>query len=699
MKTPFPLKRIVLFALTGGVISVLFALAMISVTGGHVVAPLDDSYICFQYARNLSRGRFFEYSEQAGFSSGSTSLVYPLLLAPFFWAGFSGVKILAVSFALGAACFILSAVLLFLTGRALFEERVGMAAAFLFLINGNLAWNYLSGMETGLFATLLLAAAYYLARWTIEKRGKRLIIGLLWFSLASLARPEGFALLLVCVIFIIVKGWRFYSSRILLSLIALLPFTCYLIFVKMETGDFSTSGVLEKSVLSAPYYTPWEKMGKLVDNFLLIFGAYYQNLANTFFYDGAMFPLSPIGALYPYSLFPPAAFLLALAGVILGIARERDKNHFTPVFLVALLFLLGILCVINAEVVASHYFRYLIPFQPLFLLFVSLGLFEFSRLFDHNGDRLFRVSSIILVLFMIPSLFYWAYIYGENCNDLFEQHRRTSWWIKDATPPDSVIGVTDAGVIAYFSERRTYDFVGLTTPRQSRHWRQGRGSTFERLERLHPDALPDYIVSFPFVWGDVNFLGKPVHGAPLLKNLTTMSNDFVVFEQDWSLLHSGDLPAIPPPGMELADALDVADLADETAHGYVWKEAAERPAGWAFPNTRNFFHKAIFQDKPVADGGRDLSFSEAFTVNLSPGKPFRLIARTESLETSAAQVFINDAPAGILEAIGENRGWEEPGILIPAELLQERANRIEIRYLREKSRSGSFHSYHYWFYQ
>lgn len=700
VNNPISKRHIIFFTAVGLAISALFGLAMVSVTEGHLVAPLDDSYICFQYARELSQGRFLEYTDNGGFSSGSTSLVYPFLLVPFFWLGFGGVKILLVSYAIGTICFIVSAVLLFLIGRELCDERLGEVAALLFLINGNLAWNYLSGMETGLFSTLLLTAIYFLVRWAGERRAGWLTAGLIWFSLASLARPEGYILLFICIIFVILRGWRLYGARILFSLLTLFPYAFYLIFVRIQTGTFSTSGVLEKSVLSAPYYTPWEKMGKLTDNLLLVLGGYYHNLANSFFHDGAMFPISPVGALYPFSLFPPAAFLFALAGIFLGITREHNKSSFRPILLMALLLCFGILCVTNAEVVASHYFRYLCPFQSLFLFFVAFGLYEISKLFDNIGPRLFRVSSLILLLLMVPSLFYWAYIYGENCNDLFEQHRRTSWWIKDSTPPDSVIGVTDAGIIAYFSERRTYDFVGLTTPGQSQHWRQGRGSAFERLEHLPPDDLPDYIVSFPFVWGKVNFLGKPVHGASLLKNITTMSNDFVVFEQNWSFLHSGDLPEKPPPGLEIVESLDVADLKDEKAHGYIWKESAERPAGWVFPNTRNFFYKAYSKGILIADGGRDLSFSESFTVKIKPGKPVCLVARTESETACVADVFLNGILVGSLEVFGgKDRGWEEPFILVPAEHIKDSLIPIDIRFSREKSHSRSFRSYHYWFYQ
>jgi len=678
-------------------ICLVFGLAMVMITQGHLVAPLDDSYIHFQYARRLSQGHFFEYTEGSGFSTGWTSILYPILLAPFFLLGFQGVKILLVSYALGALCLLISAILIHLIGRQMSEERVGILAALLFLVNGNLAWNYLSGMETGLFATLILASVYFLGRWWTEKRASLLTAACLCLTLASLTRPEGFIILIFCLVVIMRRAYRVHGGRSLASLFSLAPFSLYLFYVKIETGSFKTAGVISKSVTAAPYYSLWEKIAKLGDNFSLIFGGYYTNLSSNYFHVLPMFPLAPLGALYPFLLFPPAALILALLGLILAGARERRS---VPILAMALILFIGLLCVTNSEVIAVHYFRYLSPFQPLFLILIALGVNELSKLFETSHTRIFNLTGVVLLLLMIPSPFYWSYIYGENGNDLFEQHRRSSWWIKDQTPQDAVIGITDAGIIGYFGERRIYDLVGLTTRDQGIHWRQGLGSCFERLENLPPENLPDYIVSFPFLLGEINFLGKPLHNAPLLKNLTTMSNDFVVYEQDWSLLHSGDLPKEMPPDFQLVDSLDVADLKDEAVHRYQWQEAAERPVGWAYPNPRNFFHKAPGIGKIIADGGRNLSDCETFVVRLKPGYPVLMMARTESQNTAVAKVSVNETRVGSLMVSGTpGRFWQEPSLLIPGEHITETKNQIKVTFNRDVSKSGSFHSYHYWFFQ
>src|SRR5918911_1297879 len=51
---------------------------------GHPAVPLDDAFIHFQYAKRLAQGHFFSYSEGDGYSSGATSVVWPLLLAPLY---------------------------------------------------------------------------------------------------------------------------------------------------------------------------------------------------------------------------------------------------------------------------------------------------------------------------------------------------------------------------------------------------------------------------------------------------------------------------------------------------------------------------------------------------------------------------------------------------------------------------------------
>src|SRR5437016_4345084 len=57
-----------------------FYAAMYRETGGHWSAPLDDVFIHFDYARATSRGFPFQWVIGNGYSSGNTSLLYPLVL-------------------------------------------------------------------------------------------------------------------------------------------------------------------------------------------------------------------------------------------------------------------------------------------------------------------------------------------------------------------------------------------------------------------------------------------------------------------------------------------------------------------------------------------------------------------------------------------------------------------------------------------
>lgn len=691
-------RRFALFALLTVAVSGIFGAAMMGISRGHAVFPLDDSYIHLQYARRLAQGHLFEYSDGGGFSTGSTSILYPLLLAPFFVIGFKGAAIIPIAFIFGVFCFCLTACLVYLIGRILAHERVGILAALLFLLNGHLAWSHLSGMETGLFGLLLAAGMYFIIRWWGERRGGQIGLAIFFLTLATLTRPEGFIILIVALAYIMPRAWGIHGNRSLKLILSLAPFVIYMLIVRLATGGFSTAGVEAKSVWGAPYYSAWERLARLADNFAYIFSGYYGNLSNNYFPDWAFFPMFPTGALYPFILFPPGLFLLSIFGVAVGGARERGNGQFGPVILMALCLLAGLAAVTSSEVVPVHFFRYLVPFQSFFLILASLGLYEATKFFEAHSARVFRIAGWIFAILLLPSLIYWAYIYGENCNDIFEQHRRMSWWIKDNTPDDAVIGVTDTGVIGYFSERRIYDFVGLTTPNQARHWRHGFGSAYERLEHLADDQLPDYIVTFPFVWAENNLLGQPLHNAPLQKNMTTMSNDFVIYRQDWSFIRRGELPQNPPVGMILSDQLDVADLAQEAAHHYIGREAAERPVGWEFPNPRNFVFIAESGGQRIADGGRNLAESQTFTAHLAPGVPARLIARAEAERSSIAEVFINGERAGSLAAEEGKKGeWQELFLDIPAALIREEQCRIRIAY--NPSSRAPFHVYHYWIYQ
>src|SRR6185503_11164651 len=70
---------------------------------GSMGLPLDDSYIYLTYAKQFGRAEPFTYFPGGGYSAGSTSVLWPMLLAPFWTLGARGHALVWVSFGMCAA--------------------------------------------------------------------------------------------------------------------------------------------------------------------------------------------------------------------------------------------------------------------------------------------------------------------------------------------------------------------------------------------------------------------------------------------------------------------------------------------------------------------------------------------------------------------------------------------------------------------
>ena len=73
-----------------GATAAAFCCAGFALTDGVFPIPLDDTYIYFGFARSTALGHPFEWIPGNGYSSGSTSMLYPLLLAPGWALGLRG---------------------------------------------------------------------------------------------------------------------------------------------------------------------------------------------------------------------------------------------------------------------------------------------------------------------------------------------------------------------------------------------------------------------------------------------------------------------------------------------------------------------------------------------------------------------------------------------------------------------------------
>ena len=84
--------------------------------------PLDDSYIYLTYAKQFGRAQPFTYFPGGGYSAGSTSVLWPMLLAPFWTLGARGHALVWVSFGMCSGLYAAVAAMWILPDRRI--ERV-----------------------------------------------------------------------------------------------------------------------------------------------------------------------------------------------------------------------------------------------------------------------------------------------------------------------------------------------------------------------------------------------------------------------------------------------------------------------------------------------------------------------------------------------------------------------------------------------
>src|SRR5262249_24156251 len=86
---------------------------------------------------------------------------------------------------------------------------------------------------------------------------------------------------------------------------------------------------------------------------------------------------------------------------------------------------------------------------------------------------------------------------ANSASGIFRQHVKIGRWAHDSLPESALVAVNDTGAIAYFSDRRTFDIVGLTTNGEAKYWVAGVGSRIEHYERMPHASLPTHFIVYP----------------------------------------------------------------------------------------------------------------------------------------------------------------------------------------------------------
>ena len=648
-------------------LGLLVALALLTLrsvlraTGGVPAVPLDDAFIHFEYARSFWEGRGFAYSQGAAPVPGATSLLWPALFTLPYGLGLRGDRVIWAAWLFGWAAL---GMLGYETRRAserLVSDDGALAAELMVLSFGGYVWFASSGMEVVPLAWILMRTARRAAEWL-----ERPSLGrpqpwelVAYAALAPLVRPEG-VLATFAVAATLAYGLRgrqrAFGAAVLVF--ARVPALLNWLF----TGVTTPTTALVKWLPLSPYYASFGKLWHAVlGNVSLLFGT----LLNGEVWSAVFLPQGSAIVLWP-----------ALPALIWLGFRRGVKPRALLVAWVGL----GMLLPATYDSFLWNRLRYLWPFMAAWFVGVAavadvVGLVV-AR-YAPGFERVRLLASGAVLGGLLSHLGWTLDDLATSANAIRTQQAELGHWAKDALPAGAVIGVNDTGAIGYFSERRVFDVVGLTTRGEARYWVAGSGSRFEHYERLGAAALPTHFIVYPEWFALPGLLGeyrtaRHVPGATILGGET-----MIAYDADYKALGSGARPLGPArDDTLLADELDVADLESESAHHYELFDASS-------------LEDVALEQDGVMDGARRNRERERFDLRLPPAG--MLVLRVEGEGAGELGVRTGRGELGVVPLAAGT--WREFELALPA------SGDNEPHEVQVEARGARFGSLHYWSYR
>ncbi len=510
----YHLKVLGIVGLAAVLLLALFLITELDQTAGVLGVPLDDAWIHYQFARNLSQGNGFSYNTGEP-TPGSTSPLWTLLLAGI---GLFTDDFLLPSLILSAFFFLLTIGLTYgfsfsLSGRHLTALLAALGVTF----TGRLLWAGLAGMETTTFAAFTV-----LAMRIYSKQGLRPLSALL-FGLASQFRPEGHALFALAAIDSVWDG--LIKERLPLMIIVktlILPGLIY-------------GGVV------APY-----TIFSLITTGHPLPNTFYAKAGNEHFFSWRTLQET----IRLHWLDNPVSFLLIIPGFLPTWRRSR----LTIWWLIAS-------PVLTAFIVdfVWHHGRYtmpLIPFQMIVAAFggqwlldkIIMGNWKVT-LFQENRSSYFKnyktkLPEIILILVFITGGLWrvplWANMLGSNTREILEIDVALGHWLKENTSKDAVIAVDDIGAVTFISQRRIVDLNGLVSPEMWPAVKADIGLKKNQIAaRILSDIAPDIMAVFPMWHWDIASnpaVAQPIYHLKTSSRTIIGDQEVILYRMNWPYL-------------------------------------------------------------------------------------------------------------------------------------------------------------------
>ncbi|NOS85560.1 MAG: hypothetical protein HOP31_10505 [Ignavibacteria bacterium] len=407
--------------------------------------PLDDPWIHLQFAKNLAEYGSFSYFKNELVTAGSTSPIYTVILA----AGFFITKNeMWLSYIIGILFFTLSVYYFYKLSGTFFpkENWLAIAAALLLVFDKWINFISVSGMETTLYIFLLVACYYYYRK--MNAIGFAVTLGLTFWT-----RPDALAFIAAIAVD--------YFFRVYLRNRAPKENTDILLFEKKDL--YRIAGIF--GVIMAVYFAMnFVIAGSLLPN------TYSAKLA---YYSAEFRSRSDFLKVEVWQYFTESAYMLIFIPFVFGViklATDTFKLKYNPL-IPAFIFITLLIFMYWYKLPYAHRFgRYLMPVFPFYILLSVYGGREFFRWFaNYIGDT--KLVNGLNIILLAGTIVYFATGYSAS-KEIFQDQSRhiyirqveTAKWLKNNTPEGSIIATHDVGAIAYYSDRKIVDVVGLINP-------------------------------------------------------------------------------------------------------------------------------------------------------------------------------------------------------------------------------------------
>jgi hypothetical protein len=492
--------------------------------------PLDDSWIHLAFARHLAHGEGFGVNAGQG-STGSTSPLWTLLLVPGLligaghrvWPWLLGMLALAGT---GLAAARVVRRLLALRGETegSWATTAPILGGLLAVTSAGLVWSAAGAMETPLFTLFLLLA------WSEQLNdharasdgGRRLPSWGILAGLATLARPEG--LIFVVLLALCARSVR---AAILNLVVALAVYAPYGIYCLAQTGRFWPSTLFAKTTRA---FAGLPDAGYLLKSLGLI----ARLMPALVVLLGAGLLLWAIGALATRHPAAPRSgrwvrWRPYLPGTVFPIALPLAYASMGRTFLFAGL--------------AGNFGRYFFPLAP-FLALTGLG-----AVLAGTARWRGRIRGAWLLL-AVAGLTGWnaghawgqASRFAHNVRDVNAMQVEMARRLARDLPPGSLVAANDVGALAYFTDLRVLDLVGIVSPevqqvlfplrqqdRRARH-----AALFNLLTRMRPAAIVVFPEWYREILTSLEPIRQPLETIRVPDNITAAQDELVAYRLNWS---------------------------------------------------------------------------------------------------------------------------------------------------------------------